>query len=77
MGRFDPGRILVMINRNEYWQLAYVIAKGTLDKVRAAGLDAFRETVVNVAPYLADRMGEIQSEIFTHLVPSHCCMKAE
>ena len=61
MGRFDPGRILVMINRNEYWQLAYVIAKGTLDKVRAAGLDAFRETVVKVAPYLADRMGEIQS----------------
>lgn len=61
MGHFDPGRILVMINRNEYWQLAYVIPKGTLDKVRAAGLDAFKDGVAKAAPYLADRMGEIRS----------------
>jgi 2-polyprenyl-6-methoxyphenol hydroxylase-like FAD-dependent oxidoreductase len=61
MGRFDPGRILVMINRNTYWQLAYVIPKGSLEKVRAAGLDAFRESVAKAAPYLADRMSEVGS----------------
>ncbi len=56
MGRFDPGRILVMINRNTYWQLAYVISKGTLGKVHAVGIDAFRQGVAKAAPYLADRM---------------------
>jgi 2-polyprenyl-6-methoxyphenol hydroxylase-like FAD-dependent oxidoreductase len=61
MGRFDPGRILVMINRNTYWQLAYVISKGTLGKVHAVGIDAFRQGVAKAAPYLADRIREIRS----------------
>jgi 2-polyprenyl-6-methoxyphenol hydroxylase-like FAD-dependent oxidoreductase len=50
-----------MINRNTYWQLAYVIPKGSLEKVRAAGLDAFKESVAKAAPYLVDRMSEIGS----------------
>jgi 2-polyprenyl-6-methoxyphenol hydroxylase-like FAD-dependent oxidoreductase len=59
-GRLGAGRILVMIDRGDYWQVAYVIAKGTAEKVRAAGLDAFRADVSRVAPDIADRVGEIR-----------------
>jgi 2-polyprenyl-6-methoxyphenol hydroxylase-like FAD-dependent oxidoreductase len=59
-GRLGNGRVLVMLDRGEYWQIAYVIAKGTAEKVRAAGLDAFRRDVAAVAPDLADRVDEIR-----------------
>ncbi len=59
MGIFDAGRIFVMINRGDYWQCGYVIAKGTLEQVRQAGLPAFREFVARLAPFLGDRTGEL------------------
>ncbi len=59
-GRLGAGRILVMLDRGEYWQVAYVIAKGTAEQVRRAGLDAFRRDVVAVAPDLSDRVHEIR-----------------
>ena len=59
-GRLGAGRVLVMIDRGNYWQIAYVIAKGTAEKVRAAGLEAFRRDVSSVAPDIADRVGEIR-----------------
>ena len=31
MGRFDAGSILVMLDRGDYWQCAYVIAKGSAE----------------------------------------------
>jgi 2-polyprenyl-6-methoxyphenol hydroxylase-like FAD-dependent oxidoreductase len=55
------GRILVMIDRGEHWQCAYVIAKGTLDEIRAKGLPAFRDSVAALAPFVRDRVGEIAS----------------
>lgn len=59
MGRFDPGRVFVMIDRGDYWQCAYVIAKGNDTKVRAAGLEAFQQSVAHAMPFAADRVGEI------------------
>ena len=56
MGRFDAGRILVAINRSNYWQMGYVIPKGTLDDLRQHGLPEFRATILRMAPYLADRV---------------------
>jgi hypothetical protein len=45
MGRFEPGRVLRrMIDRRDYWQCGYVIAKGSFDAIREAGLPAFRDT---------------------------------
>jgi 2-polyprenyl-6-methoxyphenol hydroxylase-like FAD-dependent oxidoreductase len=41
--RFDAGHLFVMLQRGDYWQCAYVIPKGGDAKVRAAGLDAFRQ----------------------------------
>jgi 2-polyprenyl-6-methoxyphenol hydroxylase-like FAD-dependent oxidoreductase len=59
LGRFDTGRIFVMLNRNDYWQCAYVIPKGGYDEIRARGLAAFRDEIVRLAPYLGDRTAEL------------------
>jgi 2-polyprenyl-6-methoxyphenol hydroxylase-like FAD-dependent oxidoreductase len=61
MIRFDPGSIVVMLDRGEYWQCAFVIAKGALDQVRARGLDAFHGTLTRLMPFAAERMREIAS----------------
>jgi 2-polyprenyl-6-methoxyphenol hydroxylase-like FAD-dependent oxidoreductase len=60
MGRFDAGRIFIMLNRSDYWQCGFVIAKGSLAKVQAQGLLAFRESVAKLAPFTADRVHELQ-----------------
>jgi 2-polyprenyl-6-methoxyphenol hydroxylase-like FAD-dependent oxidoreductase len=61
MGRFDAGRIFIMINRGEHWQCGYVIPKGSLDEIRRQGLEAFRREVGALADFAADRVGEIGS----------------
>lgn len=60
MGTFLPGRVLVMLNRGEYWQCGYVIGKGSLGQVRARGLEALRAEVVHAAPFVADGVGSIR-----------------
>jgi 2-polyprenyl-6-methoxyphenol hydroxylase-like FAD-dependent oxidoreductase len=59
LGRFDAGRIFVMINRDDYWQCAFVIPKGGYDEIRGRGLAQFREEIAQLAPYLRDRTGEL------------------
>jgi 2-polyprenyl-6-methoxyphenol hydroxylase-like FAD-dependent oxidoreductase len=54
------GKICVMLDRGDYWQIAHVIPKGRADAIRAAGIDAFRRDVAGVAPELSDRVGEIR-----------------
>jgi 2-polyprenyl-6-methoxyphenol hydroxylase-like FAD-dependent oxidoreductase len=61
IGHVERGRMLVMLNRNDYWQCAYVIPKGTADEVRRAGLDKFRQTVGDISPFVRDRLDEIES----------------
>src|ERR1700691_741410 len=60
-GHIEMGAMLVMIDRSEYWQCAFVIPKGGMERVKAAGLEAFRGRVVQMSPYLADRIGELKS----------------
>lgn len=59
LGRFDRGRIFVMLDRGDYWQCAYVIPKGGFDEIRAHGLEAFRTSIVELAPFLSDRVAEL------------------
>ena len=61
LGHVESGRMLVMLNRNDYWQCAYLIAKSTADEVRQAGLDKFRNSVGDISPFLRDRLHEIDS----------------
>ncbi|MEV8634495.1 FAD-dependent oxidoreductase [Streptosporangium sp. NPDC051023] len=55
--RLSMGRIMVVINRGTYWQLAYVIPKGGFDALRAGGIEALREPVARLLPFLKDRAG--------------------
>jgi 2-polyprenyl-6-methoxyphenol hydroxylase-like FAD-dependent oxidoreductase len=60
LGHFDRGKILFLINREDYWQCAFVIPKGTADEIRQRGLEAFRQGIVNLEPFLQDRIGELR-----------------
>jgi 2-polyprenyl-6-methoxyphenol hydroxylase-like FAD-dependent oxidoreductase len=61
LGRLDAGRMMITIDRGDYWQCAYVIPKGGIDRVHAAGLSAFRTQIVQLAPHLATRVEELTS----------------
>jgi 2-polyprenyl-6-methoxyphenol hydroxylase-like FAD-dependent oxidoreductase len=60
-GVFGPGRIIALIDRGDYWQCAFVFAKGEAEAVRGRGLDAFRQEVATRAPMLAADVGAIAS----------------
>jgi 2-polyprenyl-6-methoxyphenol hydroxylase-like FAD-dependent oxidoreductase len=59
-GRIEAGAFLVMLDRDDYWQCAYVIPKGGAETVRARGLDAFREQLAMLQPFLRDRVDELR-----------------
>ncbi len=59
-GHIEAGKMMVMLDRGDYWQCAYVIAKGGIERVKAEGLDAFRQRVLALSPYFADRIGRIE-----------------
>jgi 2-polyprenyl-6-methoxyphenol hydroxylase-like FAD-dependent oxidoreductase len=58
-GYINYGRMMVALNRSDYWQCAFVIRKGGYDEVRAGGIEAFRVAIVRLAPFLADRVHEL------------------
>jgi len=60
-GHIEAGALLVMLDRGDYWQCAFVIPKGGIDRVKADGIEAFRSRVVALSPFLADRVGELKS----------------
>jgi|SRR5436190_4873727 len=61
LGRIDRGRILVTINRDEYWQCAFVIPKGTAEQIKARGIENFREELGRLLPHLRGRLHELTS----------------
>jgi 2-polyprenyl-6-methoxyphenol hydroxylase-like FAD-dependent oxidoreductase len=60
-GHIAAGTMLVMLDRGDYWQCAFVIPKGGIERVKASGIEAFRNRVVELSPFLADRIGELKS----------------
>ncbi len=61
VGHVESGRMLVMLNRNDYWQCAFVIPKGGAAAVERAGLEQFRTIIGGLAPFLRGRLDEIDS----------------
>jgi len=59
--RFGAGGLMIVINRGEYYQCAFVIPKGGYDAVVAQGLDRLRERIGALTPYLADRLKELST----------------
>jgi 2-polyprenyl-6-methoxyphenol hydroxylase-like FAD-dependent oxidoreductase len=60
LGRVLPGRIMVMLNREDYWQCAFVIPKGHFEEIKKRGLESFRNQIANVAPFINDRVEELR-----------------
>src|SRR5689334_14745012 len=61
LGRIIRGKMMVMLNRGDYWQCAYLIRKGEFDRIQQRGLAAFHEEAASVTAFLHDRMQELQT----------------
>jgi 2-polyprenyl-6-methoxyphenol hydroxylase-like FAD-dependent oxidoreductase len=60
LGRVGAGALLIMLDRGDYWQCAYVIEKGGADKIRSEGMVAFRDRLAAIAPLLRGRLAELK-----------------
>src|SRR6266704_6424895 len=60
MGRFGGGRALICLEREDHWQIGYIIGKGTYQQVHTAGLETLRQGIAETAPEFADRVVELQ-----------------
>jgi 2-polyprenyl-6-methoxyphenol hydroxylase-like FAD-dependent oxidoreductase len=61
LGYVNYGRLIVLINRNDYFQIGYIIKKGSFAQIQQEGLQVFRESLERIVPFLAGRTGEIDS----------------
>jgi 2-polyprenyl-6-methoxyphenol hydroxylase-like FAD-dependent oxidoreductase len=61
LGYVNYGRLIVLINRNDYFQVGYIVAKGTFPQIQQEGLAAFRQSIERIVPFLAGRTAEIDS----------------
>lgn len=60
LARVGNGHLVVMLDRLDEWQIAYVILKGSYRQIREAGIDALRQSLVSIAPELADRVEHLK-----------------
>ena len=60
LGHVEPGKMFIMIDREDYWQCAFLIPKGAADEVRKRGIEQFRRDIVNLEPSLGDRVNELR-----------------
>ena len=60
LGNVNYGKVLILINRADYFQAGFIIRKGSFASVQARGLDAFRESIRQLAPWLGERVEELR-----------------
>ncbi|HLI81140.1 MAG TPA: FAD-dependent monooxygenase, partial [Candidatus Binataceae bacterium] len=60
LGHVEAGRFLITLDRGDYWQCAFLIRKGSFADFQARGMEAFHREVVQLAPYLSDRIDELR-----------------
>ena len=56
---FQHGKLLVMLDRGDYWQCGFVIPKGGFGEIKARGLPQFQNDIVTFAGFLRDRVAEL------------------
>jgi 2-polyprenyl-6-methoxyphenol hydroxylase-like FAD-dependent oxidoreductase len=59
LGFFQHGKLLVLLDRGDYFQVGFVIPKGGLDEIKQRGLSALHDDMIAIAPFLRDRIGEL------------------
>lgn len=60
-GVLSAGHATIMIDRGDYYQIAYIIPKGTDAELRAQGIGALHRALVGMVPWLADRVDALTS----------------
>jgi 2-polyprenyl-6-methoxyphenol hydroxylase-like FAD-dependent oxidoreductase len=60
LGHIEAGKMLVMIDREDYWQCGFIIPKGGMDEIRKRGIEQFREEIATLQPFLRDRVSELR-----------------
>jgi 2-polyprenyl-6-methoxyphenol hydroxylase-like FAD-dependent oxidoreductase len=60
-GVFRAGHATITIDRGDYYQIAYIIPKGTDAEMRAQGIEAFQRTLVSMVPWMVDRVDTLTS----------------
>lgn len=60
-GYIGTGKMMVMLDRGDYWQCGLIIPKGKFAAIRDEGLDAFREGLRSLVPFLNERVDELGS----------------
>jgi 2-polyprenyl-6-methoxyphenol hydroxylase-like FAD-dependent oxidoreductase len=58
-GFFQHGKLLVLLDRDDYWQAGFVIPKGQFDEIKERGLTQFQNEIVSFAGFLRDRVAEL------------------
>lgn len=61
LGRVDRGRMIVTLNRGDYWQCAFLIPKDTAEVFKAKGIGHLREEIVHLLPWMRGRVEELES----------------
>src|SRR5215471_14167848 len=56
----DRGKSIVTIDRGDYWHCGFVVPKGTAEQMQARGVEDFRAAIVEIAPFLRDRVAEVR-----------------
>jgi 2-polyprenyl-6-methoxyphenol hydroxylase-like FAD-dependent oxidoreductase len=59
LGFFQQGKLLVLLDRGDYWQAGFVIPKGGFDEIKARGLQQLQSDIVSFAGFLRDRIAEL------------------
>lgn len=60
-GTFSAGHAAIMIDRGDYYQIAYIIPKGTDSQMRSQGIKSLQRVLVSLVPWLADRVDTLTS----------------
>jgi len=61
LGYINYGRLIILINRNDYFQVGYLIAKDTFPNIQQDGIPAFQQSIERIVPFLRGRTNEIDS----------------
>lgn len=60
MGHKGPKQNFIMIDRGDFWQCGYSIMKGEYAQLSQGNVDAFKQQIAAVAPFSAERLGQLQ-----------------
>jgi 2-polyprenyl-6-methoxyphenol hydroxylase-like FAD-dependent oxidoreductase len=59
LGFFQHGKLLVLLDRGDYFQVGFVIPKGGFDEIKQRGLPFLQSEIIAMAQFLSDRISEL------------------